>query len=183
MNFRSKLVAVVGSALLLASSITSGAAQTTADAKVEITSMDGAGLSVSIIDGEDFGTIQYSYQNTTVVGSLELKAVDSRGTGAGWNVTLSATDFIRDANTKFSVTNATLTPGTLAIVTQPTSTDQTAGMTTSSFTGTTTKIWTADELSGAGEFTLGLDADLNVPAGTLVGTYTSEVEVSIQTGP
>lgn len=196
MNFRSKLVAVVGSALILASSLTMGAAQSaptaTGNATVRVTSDTTTNYLAVSINSADFGGVPYSFQDQTATGSFTVGVIDTRGTAAGWNVTLNATDFkTGDSSQFFDISNLSLTAG--AQIGVPIASGDpmpsTANMTPSSAapvqeTGTgTTKIWSAQALAGAGQFELPMAGTLKVPGGTLVGSYTSVVTVSIVTGP
>lgn len=196
MNFRSKLVAVVGSALILASSLTMGAAQSapqaTGNATVRVTSDTTTNYLAVSITNANFGAVPYSFQNQQATGSLTVGVVDTRGTAAGWNVSLDATDFrTGDSSQFFDINNLGLGAGTQ--IGLPYSSGDpapsTANMTPQSVspvqkTGVgTSKIWSAAELAGAGKFELPMAGTLTVPGGTLVGEYTSVVTVSIVTGP
>jgi hypothetical protein len=196
MNFRNKLVAVVGSALILASSLTMGAAQSaptaTGNATVRVTSDTTTNYLAVSINSADFGGVPYSFQNQQANASLTVGVTDTRGSAAGWNVSLNATDFRNgDGSQFFGIGNLSLVAGTQ--VGQPYISGDpmpsTANMTAFSAapvqkTGdSTTKIWSAAELAGAGKFELPMAGTLTVPGGTLVGDYTSVVTVSIISGP
>lgn len=196
MNFRSKLVAFVGSAFLLAGTVISGGAQSaptaTGNATIRVTSDTNTNYLAVSITNADFGGVPYSFQNQTRSGSLTVGVIDTRGTAAGWNVTLSASDFQTATGSQFfDISNLSLTPGTQIGVPYVTGdpVPSTAGLTASGAapvqeTGTgSTKIWSAGVLAGAGQFALPLTGSLTVPGGTLVGDYTSVITVSIVSGP
>lgn len=195
MNTRSKFVAVVGSGLILASSVMTGfaAGNDTGDATVSITSntTDNV-ISVLISDGV-FGSHAYSLGDQDVSTAMTVTVDDMRGTEAGWTVKLKATDFNPDPLTSsanaaaFDIENLTLTPGAPAVVdpvAQPAAnTDGQDVNTLDPVLETDQALWTATNGNGAGEFDLVLDGDLTIPGGTLVGNYKSIVTVTLDAAP
>jgi len=189
MNFRSKLVAITGSALILASSITMGAAEEahtdTANASVSITTNASNVLTVDITNGR-FDSKRYSFDDQTSSGSLTVTVTDLRGTAAGWKVNLSAKNFTTGGTSAktFGIGNLKLTPGAVASETnsfsRPSEIEVGAGF---QVAGAETQILRAPAGEGDGEFSSVLAGSLNVPGGTLVGDYTSEVKVSIDAAP
>lgn len=117
---------------------------------------------------------------------MTIAVTDTRGTAAGWGVNLSGSDFTGTAGS-FAVTNLGLLPGTPAAVTGACSTiTSTSGQSKYALTAvssTAARIWTANTGAGAGCFTLPVSAMLNVPGGTLVGTYASTITVAITAAP
>jgi hypothetical protein len=183
MSIRHRLGAAIGALALFATALAGSQAAGTSDsATVNITTQPGAGLTASIT-GTSFGSIPYSFSNSAPLsGSLTLTALDTRGTAAGWNIVLSATDFDGAATTDFiPVGQLALTPGAITTIAGP-STGQTtfplAPVSTSA-----AKIWNAASGSGDGSYSLAVPASLVVPGGTLVDSYTSVVTVAITSGP
>ncbi len=196
MNLRHQIFAVVGSVMLLFGTGVTGLAQSapnaTGNASVTVTSDTASNFLAVGITNASFGGVPYSFQNQSTTGSLTVGVVDTRGSTAGWKVTLSASDFsTSDGALVFDISNLALIAGTQAGL--PYSTGDpipsTANMVGTSAapvqeTGVgSTKIWSAAVLAGAGRFNLPLAGTLIVPGGTLVGSYTSVVTVSIQSGP
>jgi hypothetical protein len=178
------LSVVFGLGMLLATVATTIAAPSD-NAVVQITPVSGAGLSASIT-GVTFPSVQYSFADTTRTGSFVISALDNRGTGLGWNIVLSATDFRNAGNTRsFSAGKLSLAVGAIAVdagnpaIASPN--QNVFPITTVSGTGQ--KIWNAAAGSGDGQYTLTSVGTLTVPGGTLVDTYSSVVTVSITSGP
>lgn len=175
--------------LVLVSSVfaMSGAAQdaspqpaATTEVDVQVQPNPTGALSVSITDVVDFAEITYANTERTVSGaSLSVTAVDDTGAGAGWNVTIGASNFT-SATTASVIPAAglTLTSGTLANNTQGNAVSPGTVATSVTLSSTQT-LMTAAAGQGNGSFTLPLSASLTVPAGTLAGTYTSTLTVTI----
>lgn len=111
------------------------------------------------------------------------RATDSRGTGTGWNVTVSSTDFtspsggIAVANFKLQLLAAKIVkvsgnavPSSAATSYQP-------------LGGTPLKLLSAGVGQGMGAYDYTPDFQLTVPAQTLAGSYQAVVTVSINSGP
>ena len=138
-------------------------------------------LSGVILDGTD-------KTSTSASGSNSWSASDARGTGAGWNLTIVATDFsdgthtidIAAVGTKFKIQlldgNITLTSGN----TKPTSSVNTL---TDIPKVTPLKFVSAATDTGMGSYTLAPNFELELPASTYAGSYTSTITISAVTGP
>ncbi|WP_156288613.1 WxL domain-containing protein [Oceanobacillus salinisoli] len=129
------------------------------------------------------GTIQNSYANID-----GFTITDSRGSGAGWNVVVTASQFT-------SLDNKVLPKGSLSIA-APTVTAQ-EGSSLASLIATTpgiidkddvgVKILSAPANEGMGKFDIAfpanaLDLTLN-PKDVYAGTYTSTIKINLTTGP
>jgi hypothetical protein len=188
MNFRSKLVAVAGSALILASSLTFGVASAadndTATASVKVTTNASNVLSV-VIENGSFGSVVYDFADQDTKGTLDVTVTDLRGTAPGWNVNLSASDFATgDASPKtFGIGNLSLAPGAASATTKFSTTNGITPSGAIQVSSAPQPILTASAGSGDGEFTSTLAGTLKVPGGTLVGDYAAEVTVSIDAAP
>ena len=141
-------------------------------------------LSTVVLDGSDkISTSPYT--------SNAWVAEDARGTGAGWNVTIEATDFsdggtntidISEPDQEFKIqiedANITVVYGN----TKPTSsvTSMTAIPTAG---GTPLKIVTAALNAGMGRYNIPPAFELEVRAETVAAVYTSTITVAINTGP
>ncbi len=193
MNIRKGILAAAAALLIVVGGATSqvdAATSDTGSATVTITtSATNNYLAVEVSDA-NFNSWPYSFTDTLdVPGSLTVTATDTRGTGAGWKVNLSATDFIRDASTSFDISHLDLTAGSVEGVLFQGKIGSTIGISASSAvpvqeTGvSTTQVLTASARSGMGQFQLPMTGSLDIPGGTLEGLYTSTVTVSIVTGP
>jgi hypothetical protein len=188
MNLRHRIAATVGAAALAAIAVIPGYAATTssADVDVDVNTIDGSTVSVQIAETTPFNDVTYNLTTAqTSSGALTVTVLDNRGTATGWNVTLKATDFIRSntaVGSNIAVSNFNLTPGA------PTRTSGVGAIPTTTFTqlpvqSTSNPLWTANNNQGDGQFALPLSGSLNVPAGTLVDTYTSTVTADITAAP
>jgi hypothetical protein len=114
--------------------------------------------------------------------SAVLGVVDARGSGAGWNLTLSATDFsdglghsiaagavssvssaCQGGNACTSPTNAVTYPITIA--------------------GTAAKFFNASATTGLGKVNVTPTIDVTVPGNAYAGIYTSTVTLAAVSGP
>jgi hypothetical protein len=180
-----RLIGITAGFALLFTMALGASAANSDDAVVEITALQNAGLSASIT-AVTFDDVPYSFTDTTRTGQFVITALDNRGTAAGWNIVLSASDFTNDGDTRsFPAEQLSLAAGT--IVTNTGNSDvasphqQTFPVVEASETGA--KIWNAAAGFGDGQYTLTSVGTLIVPGGTLVDTYSSSVTVSITTGP
>ena len=137
------------------------------------------------------GTDQIS---TSASGSNSLSAQDSRGTGAGWNLTIDSTDFtdggsplrtidISVVGQEFRIQLLDAKIGVTAGNTQPTS--LVTALTTIPTTGVSTLKFTSIAAdTGMGTYTMAPDFELDVAAETYVGsgTYTATITVTAGTG-
>jgi WxL domain surface cell wall-binding len=172
------VISLVIAALALAAATAAVAGTLTTTATVSGT----AGISLnlpanpSITDTLD-GTDQ------TVGYSALLGIVDARGTGAGWNLQISATTFSDGSG-------HTLAQGQVASVTQACKAGSTCTVATS--TGITypltigtvaAKVFNAALNTGLGKVDLTPTINVAIPGNAYAGTYTSTVTLAATTGP
>jgi hypothetical protein len=161
---------------LAATSDTGDATATISAGSLSVTTTDTIDLSVTL-DGTD--------QTALDEGVLDYVAEDATGSGAGWHINISATDFdaggpgpyIGVANFKVKQPDADIT--VVAGNTKPTSsiTSYTALSTTPA------KLMSAAVSEGMGEYQFDPDFSLDVAAETDAGSYTSIVTFEIVTAP
>jgi hypothetical protein len=188
MKLRQRLVATVGALTLAGLAVLPGYAATSSDSvvDVQVTGIPGGTVAVTISETGAFNDVVYNVTSaTTSNGTLTVTASDNRGTAAGWTVSLKATDFIQGntaAGSNIAISNLSLTPGsatrTSGVGTIPTATTAQTPVTNAGGT-----LWVAAVNQGDGVFALPLSGTLNVPAGTLVDTYTSTVTADITAAP
>jgi hypothetical protein len=139
----------------------------------------------------NLGSVNYSHEDQTMNGTMDLRADDSSGTNLGWNVTVVASDFdyagpnggvdIPAAN--FAITSADdgvkikgqgVTPphGPQVLATSPVGTLDVAR-----------KVIFADPNFGKGYYSQAIDVSLLVPGTSVAGSYTSTLTVTITAGP
>jgi hypothetical protein len=175
---RQRLSILLGSAAVaLAAATAALAGNLTATATVS----GAAGISMSLpanpsmtdtLDGTDH----------VVSWSALLGVVDARGTGAGWNLTLSATTF----SDGFS---HTLAPGSVTAVSAACQGGNTCTGATNSVTypitisGTAAKFFNASASTGLGQVNVIPSVDVAIPGNAYAGTYTSTVTLAAVSGP
>lgn len=134
------------------------------------------------------GTDQLS---TSASGSNNWSATDSRGTGAGWNLTIDSTDFsdggsntmdISSADQEFKIqlldANITVTEGN----TKPTS--QVTSLTAiPEAPAAALKFVSAAVDEGMGTYAINPNFELEVPAETVAAAYTATITISAVSGP
>lgn len=152
-----------------------------ADATVTVS---GGTLSVTP-QSIDFGTVTLDGTDQTVTDqdSTNWSGVDPTGTGAGWHVTIAATDFVDGGNT-IGVANfkAKLDDANINVVagnTAPTS----SIIAYTSLSTTAQTLLSAAVGNGMGSYNFVPDFTLDVAASTYAGSYTSTVTVAIISGP
>jgi hypothetical protein len=118
----------------------------------------------------------------TVSWSALLGVADARGTGAGWNLTMSATSFSDGAG-------HTLAPGTLTGVTAACQGGNSCTAASNAITypltlsGTAAKFFNAATNSGMGKVNVTPSVDVAIPGNAYAGTYTSTVTLAAVSGP
>jgi hypothetical protein len=193
MKTRNRVLASIGALALMASTVLPSLASTSSaadDAKVNVsvTGIEGATVSISIEESaaNGFDNVTYNYSAATPSnGAFVVTVTDSRGTAAGWSVTLEGTDFIR-ANTSvgqnIGIGQLSLQPATPTLLsTAGTLPNPLPGIATMS--SSPSPFWSADVNEGDGVFQSVVDGTLLVPAGTLVDEYESTITAVITFAP
>ena len=139
----------------------------------------------------------------STAGHMSFAVNDATGSGAGWNVTVSATTFTMGTKTlansgtlqltgSVSSESATTAPDAACIggstCTLPTNTTTYPVLiTTAASSPAPVKIYDTSAASGLGQMTIGntnlVGWWLNVPANTVSGTYTSTITWQLTSGP
>ena len=140
-------------------------------------------LSAVVLDGGDKTA-------TSASGSNSWAAEDARGTGVGWHLTIDATDFTHAAHThNISATDQEfkiqLLDTNIAVVTgnaKPTS-SVTSLTAIPEAPASALTFASAAVNEGMGSYTLNPNFELEVPAETLAGSYSSTITVSAVSGP
>ena len=147
--------------------------------------------SVSVLGGGLTNTAQnIAFGNVTLGGadqtipaaSAVWQAQDARGTGDGWNVTLSSTSFTGAGTItadNFKVRQLQAQVVTVGGNTAPTS----QVLSFQSLSGAPLKLLSATGGAGMGTYDYTPDFQLTVPASTAAGAYTANVTVTINSGP
>jgi len=129
--------------------------------------------------------------NQTTTESLPIDVGDNTGSGAGWNVTATSTQFTNGTNTlpDGSVTVNSAPPvacdstSACAVAVEASSITYPYTLPEGATAPTATKIFDANADTGMGNQTFTPTFTLAVPAGSYSGTYTSTVTFSLVSAP
>lgn len=128
--------------------------------------------------------------DSTPTYTLPLTAVDTTGTGAGWNLTITSTQFTTGGGTPHTLgANASTITGVPSPVCVPTCTTPTNAVTypvsvpAAATAPTAVKFFNAAANTGLGSFTVTPTVGVFVPAASFAGSYSSTLTVSIVSGP
>jgi hypothetical protein len=128
--------------------------------------------------------------DSTQTYSVPVAVQDTRGTGAGWNLTITSTTFSTGGGTpKTLAANASsLTGVTSACATGTCTTPANAqtyplAVPAATTAPTAVKFFNTTANNGMGKFTVTPTVGVSVPQNTFAGTYSSTVTLSVVTGP
>jgi hypothetical protein len=168
-------LAIAGAALVVATAALAGTLTSTA------TVSGTAGVSLNLPSNPTLSdTIDGTDQ--TVTYSPVLGVVDARGTGGGWNLTISSTNYSDGAG-------HSLLPGTVTAATQACHTGSTCTAATSAIgypltiTSTAAKLFDAATNSGLGKVDVTPTIQVAIPGNSYAGTYTSTLTLAAAVGP
>lgn len=178
-SFTRKALAV-GAVTAAALVVSPAAFAADSDVAVSVT----GGLRTASFANASLPAVATSHSGTTSNGSLVLTADDSTGTGAGWTVTASVSDFAysgSNSGTAITAGNFTIAPSTVSSTAGQDTTGLTVGAGGSLDTPRT--VLSADADSGMGTYSQAVEAALSVPADSRVGTYTGTLTTNMTAGP
>ena len=178
----------ISAALLVSSLLTLGAALPAfADNTIGGSSpVVGGVLAITNTTSADFSsvTINGTDQDPTAAATLDVK--DDTGSGAGWKVTLAATQFTSGegktlANTALSITGVSAAANGSGTYTVPTSNVSYASAIVPQ--ANTVTLFNSAVDTGMGHFTLTPAFKVHIPANAYAGTYSSTFTVTVVSGP
>lgn len=132
-------------------------------------------------------TLNGSDQTTTY--SLGLTVNDARGSGAGWDLTITSTTFTTGSHSLSTVASNVNAAPTVSCASGTTCTNPTNGVTyplgvpAAATAPTPVKLFNSAANAGMGNFTITPTVTLSIPANTFTGSYTSTVSVAVVSGP
>jgi hypothetical protein len=175
---RQRLFILLGSAAVALAAATAALAGTlTPTATVS----GAAGMSMNLPSNPSM-TSTLDGTDQVVSWSALLGVVDARGTGAGWNLTVSATSFSDGSG-------HSIAPGTVSGVTSACQGGSSCTGATNAVTypitisGTAAKFFNASADSGLGKVNVTPSMNVTIPGNAYAGTYTSTVTLAAVTGP
>ncbi len=125
----------------------------------------------------------------TASWTLPLTVADARGTGTGWNLTVTSTTFNDGAGHTLATTASSMTGVTSACVNGGTCTNGTNSVTypitvpAASTAPTAVKFFNAAANTGMGRFTVTPTIGVSIPGNAFAGTYTSTMTIAAVSGP
>jgi hypothetical protein len=128
--------------------------------------------------------------DSTPTYTVPLTIQDTRGTGAGWNATITSTQFTTGGGSPSTLaTNASSLTGVTSVCASGTCTNPTnaiaypVAVPAGSTPPTAVKFFNAAANTGMGKFTNTPTIGVFVPQSSIAGTYTSTLTISIVSGP
>lgn len=188
--FRGKRLAGAAVCAVMAAlgSCQAAGAATTASPTVTGTVAAGA-LSVATSAAPTFSA-NLATGDQTPTYTLPLTATDTTGTGAGWNLTITSTQFTTGGATPHTLAaNASTITGVTSSCASGTCTNPTnavtypVGVPAAATAPTAVKFFNAAANTGLGSFTVTPTVGVFVPGSTFAGSYSSTLTVSIVSGP
>ena len=147
----------------------------------------GGSLTMTASDNPVFTSVTLNGTNQTTTDTIDVGVTDLTGTGAGWNLQITSTQFTNGSQTLD--TDTTTITGVTTSCDQTTCTDPTNSTVTYSVTvpagvaEPAVKFFSADANTGMGDFTVTPTFSMAVPATTYAGTYTSTMTISLVSAP
>jgi hypothetical protein len=142
----------------------------------------GGHLDFDIAGDAALADVHLTGSGQTTRGALGTIAVrDMRGTGAGWNLVVEASDFVSDDGS-----GNTIPVAGFAVDSTPTVTTLAGNAAPQTFSGPLDrplKLLSAPADAGMGHYQISPDISLFVPADTFAGAYESTVTATIMSGP
>jgi hypothetical protein len=183
----------MGLLLIVAAALVAAAAARAASTVVSATVSAGTTLSANPTGTPTIG-ITLNGIDQTAIYQLPLSIVDSRGSGGGWNLTITSTTFNDGtglgAGHTFPTTASVITGVTATCATGSTCTGPNNNIVNSALTipaaataPTAVKFLNAQTNSGLGTINLTTAVNVTIPANVFAGTYTSTLTVAIASGP
>ncbi len=176
-------------ALALSVAVLVAAAAASADNVVVTGTITGGSLSESTTATPSF-SVTLDGTDKTASYTLPMTVTDARGTGSGWNVTVTSTQFSTGAGgNTLPATASSVQSVSSACVSGSTCTNPTNSVgypltiPAAATAPTAVKLFNAASSTGLGKFTLTPTVQVSVPANTFAGTYTSTVTLAVVSGP
>lgn len=169
--------------VVLAAAIPAGASAASALVTGTVT---GSTLSLTTSAAPTFSA-NLDLGDSTPTYTAPLTLQDTRGTGAGWNATITSTQFTATGGTL--ATNASSITGVTSTCTTGTCTNPTNSITypvavpAAVAPPTAVKFFNAATNTGLGKFTTTPTVAVFVPQSSTAGSYTSTLTLAIVTGP
>ena len=148
--------------------------------------------SLSAVDFGDDEVVAYSQSAQTLNGTATLSVNDMSGSGAGWLVTVQASDFMwargaGNATTAGPIPASAFTIGSTGEVSVKTDGGQSwsdaPAIVSPTALSNAVSLLTAEKVSGQGWYTMPVTVSLVVPAASRAGIYTSTLTTTLSVSP
>ena len=182
MGYQRFLISSLGAVAL---AVAAPAAANAASAVVTGT-VTGSALSLTTSAAPSFSA-NLDLGDSTPTYTAALAVTDTRGTGAGWNATITSTQFT--TGTQTLATNASSMTGVTSLCASGTCTNPTnaiaypVAVPAAPAPPTAVKFFNAAANTGMGKFTNTPTIGVFVPQSSFAGTYTSTLTLAVVTGP
>jgi hypothetical protein len=184
---RTRRAAAVISAVVAA--LIAGGGAALADTANVTATVSGGSLSESTSATPSF-SVTLNGSDQTGNYTLPITVTEARGSGAGWNLTITSTQFSTGGGSPNTLsTSASSIASVSSSCTGGTCTNATNGLTypvavpAGSGPPTAVKFFNAAANTGMGKFTITPSVNVAVPANSYAGSYSSTVTLAIATGP
>lgn len=183
---------MVGRLTLVAAALTAAlvaaVAARAAGVTVNATVVGGSTLTVTPMNSPSFpDTLNGDDQTATYQAQLQVVDARGLGTGGGWNLTLTSTQYSDGAGHTLPANASTITSVTSGCHSGSTcATPANSAPNTNvalPISPTTTKILNAASGSGLGRIDVAVNVSVGIPANTIAATYSSTLTVAIAAGP
>lgn len=151
--------------------------------------IQGGSLSLTTTAAPTF-SVTLDGTDKTPTYDLPITIEDSTGSGAGWNTTLTSSEFTSDHATPRTLsTTASSMTGVASVCEVDTCTDPSNSVTypltvpADTTPPTAVKYFNAAEDTGMGKFAVTPSISVGIPANTYAGTYTSTITLASVSGP
>ena len=177
---------VTGAGLLVGPA---GASAATSASPTVTGTVTGGALSLATTAAPAFSA-NLANGDSTPTFTIPFTATDTTGTGAGWNLTITSTQYTTGGSTPHTLAaNASTLTGVTSTCTSSTCTNPTNAVTypvavpAAVPAPTAVKFFNAAAGSGLGTFTITPTIGVFVPGTSYAGSYTSTITASIVSGP
>lgn len=165
-------------------------ATTALSASVPVTATVNAGSLTLSSSATPSLSVTLNGTDQTPTFTVPMAANDETGSGSGWHLTITSTQFTTGGGTPRTLsTSASSITGVTASCTHGTCTNPTDGTTypvgvpAGSTPPTAITFYSASAGTGMGDFTLTPTVQVSVPANAYAGTYTSTLTLAVVSGP
>jgi hypothetical protein len=184
MGVKTKIASIACAAALGLGVSTTALAQQTGDVPIDVQvgAAPDAGLTWQASQTAEFPSVPSSFEAQTSTGAIAATVSDTRGTEAGWTLSVSGTDFVGQTTGRtIPIGNLTLTPGAVQVVAGDANPLPTVNTLTMSTAPQVLMVAAAD--TGAGRYTSVINGTITIPGNTLVDTYASTITVDLAAAP